>query len=65
MAAACHAAAAEPAAGGRYLRPENVDPPGAFGRIGRGGKKRRGWPNFPSACGGGNRGIGITVAIGR
>ena len=46
-AAACHAAAADPAAGGRLCeRPATVEDPGPFRRIGRMDNVRRGCPNY-------------------
>src|SRR5436190_13320047 len=51
-AAACHAAAADPAAGGRCcLRAANVEDPGPL-RIGRMDNVRRGCPNYSHQQGG-------------
>ena len=44
IAAACHAAATDPTAGGRFcLRPAYVEDPAPLGRMGR---VRRGCPNY-------------------
>jgi hypothetical protein len=48
IAAACHAAATDPAGAGSCRRAANVELPGppTLGRIGRNGSKRRGCPNY-------------------